>query len=129
MVLCQTKVVEMHWTANLTKAQKHELGRVAGLAYERELSAALSELEEYFRRWRAGQIEPNDVSDAIHEFHQGAGRKLWSQYHGGDDYLVAVAAIATGVVERHEVAADLLQIMEPSFALYEYKSSSMPPPR
>lgn len=119
----------MNWIANLTKAQKRELGRVAGLAYERELSVALSELEEYFRRWRAGEIGPHDVSDEIHKFHQGASRKLWSQYNRADDYLVAVAAIATGIVERHEVAADLLQIMEPSFALYEYKSSSMPPPR
>ncbi|HKU36993.1 MAG TPA: hypothetical protein VJR89_02565 [Polyangiales bacterium] len=117
----------MHWTANLTKAQMRELGRVAGLAYERELSAALSELDVYFQRWRAAEIEAHDVSDAIHKFHQGASRKLWSRYNGGDDYLVAVEAIATGVVERHEVAADLLQAMQPSFALFEYKSSSMPP--
>ena len=129
MAFCQTKVVEMNWTANLTKAQKRELGRVAGLAYERELSVALSELEVYFQRWREGQIEPHDVSDEIHKFHQGASRKLWSRYHGVDDYLVAVEAIATGVVERQEVAADLLQIMEPSFSLFQYKSSSMPPPR
>lgn len=117
----------MHWTANLTKAQKRELDRVAGLAYERELSAALSELEQYFKRWRAGEIEPHDVSDAIHQFHQGTSRKLWSRYHGGEDYLVSVEAVATGIVGQDEVAPDLLQVMEPSFALFEYKSKSMRP--
>ena len=115
--------------AILTEAHKRELGRIAGLAYERELAAALSELEQYFRRWRAGEIKSHDVSDAIEAFHQGKTRKLWSQYYnGGDNYLVAVAAVGTGIVKREEVAADLLKIMEPSLALHEYKSTSMRPP-
>lgn len=121
-----TKVVDI---ANLTEAHKRELGRIAGLAYERELAAALSALEQYFRRWRAGEIKSHDVSDAIEAFHQGKTRKLWSQYYnGGDNYLVAVAAVGTGIVKREEVAADLLKIMEPSLALHEYKSTSMRPP-
>jgi hypothetical protein len=98
-------------TDDLTKGQKRELQRIAGLAYERELSAALSDLEAYFQRWRAGEIEPHDVSEAIHAFHQGPSRTLWSRYTHDGEYA-AIAAVAKGVVRHDEVAADLLEVIK-----------------
>lgn len=102
----------------LTKAQKRELRRIVGLAYERELGAALAPLEDQFRRWRAGELGAHDVSEAIHAFHQGASRKLWSRYNA-DTYLVAVGAIASGIVAQHEVAADLMAILKRGLAAFE----------
>jgi hypothetical protein len=36
----------MNWSRDLTKAQRRELRRITGLAYDRALSAALTALEE-----------------------------------------------------------------------------------
>ena len=96
---------------SLTKGQKRELRRIIGLAYERELSAKLSELEEQFRRWRAGEIDAHDVSQAIHEFHQGAAREIWSRYNGGDLLLTAMIAVHGGTVAEHEVASGMLELI------------------
>lgn len=109
----------MRWTDDLTKGQKRELCRVVALAYEREVAAALSGVEEAFRRWRAGEIGPHDVSEAIHTFHQGPSRTLWSRYNEGHGYLAAVAAVATGIVAQDEVAADLMEILKPRLAAFE----------
>lgn len=109
----------MEWTRDLTKQQKRELRRIVAIAYDRELSAALATLEEQFRRWRAGEIGAHDLSDAIHMFHQGPSRTLWSRYNDAHAYLAAVAAISTGIVAKHEVAADLMEILEPRLAAFE----------
>lgn len=109
----------MRWTDDLTKAQKRELRRIVALAYERELTAALASLEEQFRRWRAGELGPHDLGEAINAFHQGPSRTLWSRYNEGHGYLAAVAAVATGVVAQHEVAADLMEILKPRLAAFE----------
>jgi hypothetical protein len=115
----QTKEQTMEWTRDLTKGQKRELRRIVALAYERELSVALAALEEQFRRWRAGEIGPHDLGEAIHTFHQGPSRTLWSQYNEGHGYLAAVAAVANGIVAKHEVAADLMEILKPRLADFE----------
>jgi len=109
----------MEWTRDLAKEQKRELRRIVALAYERELSAALATLEEQFRRWRAGEIGPHDLGEAIHGFHQGPNRTLWSRYNEGYGYLAAVAAVATGIVAQHEAAADLMEILKPRLAAFE----------
>jgi hypothetical protein len=109
----------MDWTRDLTKAQKRELRRITGLAYERELTAALATLEEQFHRWRSGHIGPHDLSDAIHTFHQGPSRSLWSRYNDGHGYLAAIAAVARGIVGKQEVAAELLEVLRPRLQLFE----------
>lgn len=109
----------MEWTRDLTKEQKRELRRIVALAYERELSAALATLEEQFRRWRAGEIGPHELGEAIHTFHQGPSRTLWSRYNDEHGYLAAVAAIARGIVAKHEVAADLMEILNPRLSAFE----------
>jgi hypothetical protein len=109
----------MHWTDNLTKAQKRELRRIEALAYERELTAELAKLEEAFHRWRAGELGPHDLNEAIHTFHQGPSRKLCSRYTGSAGHLVAVGAIASGIVAQDEVAADVMELLKPLLAAFE----------
>ena len=109
----------MPWTRDLTKGQQRELRRIARLAYDREVSAALTALEEQFHRWRSGDIGPHDLTDAIHTFHQGPNRELWARYSDGAAYLSAVAAVGRGVVAEHEVAADLLEMIKSHLDLHE----------
>jgi hypothetical protein len=49
---------------------------LARLAYERELAAALTEVEQAFGRWRAGEIDAFGVEHIIHQFHQGTALEL-----------------------------------------------------
>ena len=103
----------MSWARDLTKAQRRELRRIAGLAYERELATALTAVEEDFRRWRAGEIGPHDLNEAIHRFHQGPNRHLWLQYSDGPVEFAALRGVQSGVVSESEVAPDVLELIKP----------------
>ncbi len=103
----------MSWARDLTKGQRRELRRIAGLAHERELGSALTAVEEQFRRWRSGEIGPHDLNDAIHRFHQGPSRQLWLQYQDGPVEFAAVHAVQRGVVAADELAPEVLEILKP----------------
>jgi len=40
---------------DLTKAQRRRIRELAGIAYDRELSRELTDLEQEFARWRSGE--------------------------------------------------------------------------
>jgi hypothetical protein len=109
----------MDWRSDLTKGQKRELQRIASLAHDRELSAALAALEEQFRLWRAGELGPHDLSAAIHEFHQGPSRELWVRYSDSPGELGVLSALQRGVVAEHEIASDVLDLLKPRLKLFE----------
>jgi len=91
------------------KTQRRRLRELAELAYERELSRELADLEVEFRRWRAGETNAFDLSEAIHHFHQGAARELFSRYGGSDPELVVAAAIHNGVISKDEAGAAMIK--------------------
>jgi len=93
----------------LTKKQKAELRRLAGLAHERELSAALSNLESEFGRWRRGEISVFELNDRIHRFHHGVSRDLYKLYDPRDAEIVVPGAIARGTLKEQEVDPALLR--------------------
>ena len=64
---------------NEREKRKH-LAELAGLAHDRELELYLSELENRFREWRQGTISSTELSDFIHEFHDGSARAVYSTY-------------------------------------------------
>jgi hypothetical protein len=64
--------------------------------------------------WRAGEIGPCEVSDAIHAFHQGPSRQLWLRYYDGADHLAVLGALQRGVVAEHEIATDVLALLKHS---------------
>lgn len=99
---------------DFTKAQRRELSRIAGLAYERELATALTELEEQFRLWRAGEIAPADLNDAIHRFHQGPSRELRARYLDGPVQFAALTALHRGIVNASEAAPDVVAYLKPA---------------
>ena len=86
-----------------TKSESRELRRLAGVAYERELTHALDELEEEFKRWRAEELNAFDLSDSIHEFHNGQARELWKCYNGIPIHLVVASAVARGALAESEI--------------------------
>jgi hypothetical protein len=109
----------MEWRREITKAQKREIRRIAGLAHDRELATALTALENQFARWRSGEIGPHDLNGAIHAFHQGPSRQLWSRYTDGYAELAVVFALQNGIVAEHEIGSDLLEILKPRLGVGE----------
>jgi hypothetical protein len=94
--------------APLTKKQKAELRRLAGLAHERELAAAIGELELEFERWRKGEIGVFALNESIHKFHHGISRDLYTLYDPRNAELVVPGAIARGTLAEREVDPSLL---------------------
>ena len=95
-------------TEGFTKAESRKLRELAELAYDRELSAGLNELGEDFTRWRANDINAFDLSDAIHEFHNGLSRELWSLYTRLKPPMIVRSALERGVLTASDVPAKLL---------------------
>ncbi len=90
------------------------------LAYEEELRWALESLAAKFDEWRAGRLSSDELSQAIHEFHQGPSRDLFTKYN--EPYFphdLAVAhAIATGVLDQAQMEQDLLDHLDPIIQSY-----------
>jgi len=99
------------------KTERSRLRQVASVAYERELSRALVELETEFRRWRGGEINAFDLSEAIHEFHQGPSRDLFSKYDPSNLEMVVAQAIHEGSISEDEAGSALLEYLAGHLAL------------
>ena len=97
---------------NCTKRQKQTLRKLSGLAYERELTRAIEPLYNHFQEWKSGRITPFDLSDKIHEFHDGISRGFWKKYDIRHAEINAACAIANGLLAREEVDNNILRKIE-----------------
>jgi hypothetical protein len=91
----------------LTKEQKRQARELATVAREAELSEALRELDVLFSDWRKGHIDAFQLSDAIHQFHDGQARDLFKMYNGGAPEDLAARAIAHELVPPEQIPRDL----------------------
>ncbi len=91
-----------------TKSQKREIRRLAGIAYEREMSAAAAALEEEFKRWRRGELDVFALNEQIHKFHNGISRDLYKQYAMGDPDCAVALAVRRGFLTDQEVPAEIM---------------------
>ena len=103
------------------KTHRQRLRDLASLAYERELSAELTALEHDFSRWRTGEVNAFDVSEAIHEFHQGPARELFSRYGHSELEFVVAGAIRRGIISRSEVGPDTLEHLASYLAVSDHR--------
>jgi hypothetical protein len=101
---------------DLTKAQRRSIRDLAALAHERELSAELGLLEAAFRRWRERELEPLELNELIHAFHQGPSRKLYVAYTDSEPVLPVAFAIARGILAEAEVPEHVREFIAPSVA-------------
>jgi hypothetical protein len=96
----------------LTKGQRRRLRELAGMAYGRDLSQELTDLEAQFGRWRAGEIDPHELCDRIHVFHDGPSRRLFLLYNRGDPDMAVASAIARGIVSASEAGSEVVEILK-----------------
>lgn len=120
----------MQGPANLdTKANRRKLRELSAVAHVRELSAELAKVEDDFARWRRGEMDPFELSDRIHRFHDGASRDVYVTYRDLRPYQAVARAVAYRILERAEIPSDLFATLEPLIHFYEPEDGeSLEPP-
>ncbi len=110
-----------------SKMNRRKMQELADQAYLREMSVALSELEAEFGRWRSGEIDPFELNQRIHGFHQGVSRDLFATYNSGNLELQIARAVARGVVAPEEVPESVLNASEKLIRFLSEKTATATP--
>ena len=92
------------------------------MAYTRELSAELAKLEDDFGKWRSGEIDPFELSDRIHRFHDGASRDLYVLYRDIVPSHTVARAVVLGLIQGNEVPSEILNALEPGIEFFRRQS-------
>jgi hypothetical protein len=97
----------------LTRKEKALLRQLAGQAWESELSQELEALFKAFGRWANKELSAFELSDQIHEFHNGVSRDLYSRYTGSNPLPVVCGAIAVGILSEESLGPSLKEKLGP----------------
>jgi hypothetical protein len=103
----------------MPKRVKRALRELAAKAHQEELRCALMPLSGAFQRWERGELPSGELTDLIHEFHQGPSRDLWGRYNSGMLEVVVAHAIVTGVLDRTKFPPEVLESLAPAIQFYE----------
>lgn len=101
------------------KTQRKELRRLAALAYGRELGAALAALEAQFHEWHVGKHDVHELSDAIHQFHDGVARDLYVTYTRLEPRVAVAQAVGRKILRDDEVPPTLREALQSLITFYE----------
>jgi hypothetical protein len=110
--------------ADTPKRIKRLLREYAAAAHEEELRRALIPVAEAFGRWERGELGSGELSEIIHQFHQGPSRDLWVRYNAPHLEMVVAFAITTGVLGRDTIPAELLEHLAGSMRFYEEEQAT-----
>ncbi len=77
-----------------------------------------------FERWRSGEISPAELNDLIHQFHDGPSRDVWRKYATNRLEPALGFAVATGILRKEELPAELLQHLAGLIDFYEAEQSA-----
>lgn len=95
--------------AKSSKVDRQQVRDLLATAYERELTEALRDLASQVNDWKRRRINAFDLTDAIHDFHDGIARDLWKHYNGGvADLVLLRLAVERGALAATEVPRHLL---------------------
>lgn len=98
----------------LSKKTRKELRKLLIKAYGRELDQHLFDLSIKFDDWKNEKIDCWDLSDHIHQFHDGIARNLFNAYNarGIDDIYMVSRALANDLLLKEEIPSEALDIVE-----------------
>ena len=111
-------------TTEPPKRIKRAIRELAGAAHEIELRRALGPLRGQFARWDRGEIDAFELTDAVRRFHQGPARDLYNRYTSNMLNVAVAHAIVTGIVDRAQIAPDVLEHLRNAIAFYESQESA-----
>jgi len=96
----------------------------AAIAHDRELGQALRDLGAQFERWRSGEIGPAELNDLIHQFHDGPSQDVLRKYTTKRLDSALEFPVATGILRKEELPAELFQHLAGLIDFYEAEQSS-----
>ncbi len=108
----------MSESSQFSKSERAQLRKLAGTAWEAELCAALKELRGDFQRWEAKFINAFELTDKIHEFHNGISRELYKRYTALKPIEAVGIAVAKGVIDEDALTPQLLEKLATSIEVY-----------
>src|SRR6266566_884905 len=91
----------------------------AGIAHDRDLRKALSELRLQFDRWDRGEIDSFELNDLVHRFHEDRAREIWRRYATTHLEPAVASAVAAGMLRKEELPAELLRHIAGLIEFYE----------
>lgn len=95
-----------------------ELRELVVNAHDRELGIYLDELDMRFKEWKEGKIRPSDLSDFIHEFHDGSARHVYKTYTTPKREQLVARALGIGLLREEEIAKDIREMLSDSIDYY-----------
>ena len=95
-------------STKLTKRDRARLRQLAGQAWEAELETELETLYEHFLTWAESGFNAFELSDLIHEFHNGVSRELYARYTTLPPTIAVSRAEALGILGEGELGQELL---------------------
>jgi hypothetical protein len=99
--------------SELPKAIKRAMRSLIGIAYETELKRALEELYGSFQEWKLGEIDSIELSDRIHNFHNGPNRDIYVRYASKLDLRFLVRqALKEGTLKKVDVPKEVWPYLE-----------------
>lgn len=99
------------------KSIKRQIRDLKAQAHENELARELTKLEQKFADWHAGKICAGDLSQMVHEYHNGPARELYVHYNSGYDDLLVASALVTGILSEADVPQEVRLCLEPLMEL------------
>ena len=96
-------------TQKITKRERALLRQLAVQAWEAELGTELESLFEDFSKWADKSMSAFDLSQKIHEFHNGISRELYGRYTTLAPDIAVSRAVAKGILGEEELGATLLE--------------------
>jgi len=110
-----------------TKSERALLRRLAAEAWNVELSQHLTALLEQFNIWTNSGMNAFELSDKIHEFHNGIARELYGRYTNLDPSIVVSRAIAVGILGKEVLDESLANKLAPEIKYFSVSTSAVEP--
>ncbi len=102
---------------DFSESVRKQIKQLCDRAYKAELEAALRDVEAGFADWRKDRLDCFELSDLIHDFHQGPNRSLYNYYSRVKPHMAAARAIAEGLVPRDEVPQEVIATLAADWTL------------
>lgn len=106
-----------------SKAIYKKMRELSVTAYERELRGEMEKLAEQFQLWRDNQINTWDLEEAIHKFHNGPARKLYSRYRDLAPEMILPYALNKGLVAYEDIPEEIADEMRRNARWFEDRSA------
>ena len=108
----------------IPKRIKRMIREWAGVAHERDLRNALTDLRAQFDRWERGEIDSFELNDLVHKHHDGASREIWKRYATNRLSPALASAVAAGVLRTEDSPSELVKLLAGLIDLYQHELSA-----